>query len=95
MRGLDPRIHLLAKKMDRRIKSGDDEENPKHHPPVFSDAGRGRVRRPPTPWVSFDLCFVPRPRDETFPAATKPESGTDENTRKDGGTISATLNVAA
>jgi hypothetical protein len=25
-RGLDPRVHLFAKKMDRRIKSGDDEE---------------------------------------------------------------------
>ncbi|MEA2992590.1 MAG: hypothetical protein QOD40_1510 [Alphaproteobacteria bacterium] len=25
MRGLDPRIHSLSKKMDRRIKSGDDE----------------------------------------------------------------------
>jgi hypothetical protein len=25
MRGLDPRIHLLAKKMDRRVKPGDDD----------------------------------------------------------------------
>jgi hypothetical protein len=24
MRGLDPRIHHLAKKMDRRVKPGDD-----------------------------------------------------------------------
>jgi hypothetical protein len=24
MRGLDPRIHLLAKRMDRRVKPGDD-----------------------------------------------------------------------
>jgi hypothetical protein len=25
MRGLDPRIHLFSKEMDRRIKSGDDD----------------------------------------------------------------------
>jgi hypothetical protein len=25
MRGLDPRIHHFAKKMDRRVKPGDDE----------------------------------------------------------------------
>jgi hypothetical protein len=27
MRGLDPRIHLFRKKMDRRVKPGDDTEN--------------------------------------------------------------------
>jgi hypothetical protein len=25
MRGLDPRIHLFRKKMDRRVKPGDDD----------------------------------------------------------------------
>jgi hypothetical protein len=26
MRGLDPRIHRLCEKMDRRVKPGDDEQ---------------------------------------------------------------------
>jgi len=27
MRGLDPRVHLLAKKMDCRVEAGNDELN--------------------------------------------------------------------